>query len=208
MSTAAKFTFDTEFLGRTDKPSADARARQRKTLTVQEIDDLCAAARHEGEASTTTRAAEALERAVAALTITLRAALDQSHAEIETVREETALLALSIAAKLAPAAVAALPAADVETALRQMLHQAIGEPRVMLSAAPAIVEAIEPRIKDIAHEEGYEGRVVLHADPALPGGDCRIEWRGGGSERSGAHIEQAIEALVAHLFSPSEPPKG
>jgi len=208
MSTAAKFTFDTDFDGTADRPSAEARARQRKTMTVQEIDDLCATARREGEASAAARAAEALERAVAALTITLRAALDQSHAEIEMVREETALLALSIAGKLAPAAIAALPATDVESALRQMLHQAIGEPRVMLSAAPVIIEAIEPRIKDIAHEEGYDGRVVLHADAALTGADCRIEWRGGGSERSQETIEQAIEALVSHRFSPSEPAKG
>ena len=207
MGTAAKFTFDTEFQGGADRPSADARARQRKTMTVQEIDELCAAARREGEASASARAAEALERAVAALTITLRAALDQSHAEIEALREETALFALSIAGKLAPAAIAALPAADVEAALRQMLHQAIGEPRVTLSAAPAIVEAIEPRIKDIAHEEGYDGRVVLHGDAALSGGDCRIEWRGGGSERSQETIEQAIEALMAHRFT-SPPAKG
>ena len=106
MGTAAKFTFDTEFQGGADRPSADARARQRKTMTVQEIDELCAAARREGEASASARAAEALERAVAALTITLRAALDQSHAEIEALREETALFALSIAGKLAPAAIA------------------------------------------------------------------------------------------------------
>ncbi len=204
MSTAAKFTFDTEFDGQADKPSADARARQRKTLTVQEIDALRAEARREGESSSTARATEALERAVAALTIALRAALDQSHAEIEAVREETAFLALCIAGKLAPAAIAALPATDVETALRQMLHQAIAEPRVMLSAPPAIVAAIEPRIKDIAHEEGYEGRIVLHADPALSGADCRIEWRGGGSERSQRTIEEAIEALVAHRFTPAK----
>jgi flagellar assembly protein FliH len=124
------------------------------------------------------------------------------------VREETAELALAIAGKLAPAAIAAMPAADVEAALRQVLHQAVAEPRVILSAAPAIITAIAPNTEKIAAEEGYDGRIVLAADAALNGGDCRIEWRGGGSERNEQTIEQAIAALIAHCFSASDSVKG
>ena len=80
--------------------------------------------------------------AIAALTIAVRAALDTSHAEIETLRDEAARLALAMARKIAPAALAALPAGDVETALRQAMHQAIGEPRITLRAAPAVIEAL------------------------------------------------------------------
>ena len=82
-------------------------------------------------------------------------------------RDEAARLALAMARKIAPAALAALPAGDVETALRQAMHQAIGEPRITLRAAPAVVEALEPRLTDIAHEEGYDGRVLIAADPAM-----------------------------------------
>ena len=64
------------------------------------------------------------------------------------------------------------------------MHQAIGEPRIILRAAPAVTEVLEPRLAEIAHEEGYEGRVLIAADPAMTGADCRIEWRGGGAERS------------------------
>ena len=208
MSTAPKFTFDTEFERDADRPSPAARARQRRTVTTEEIEGLCAAARAEGESAAAVRAAEAVGRNVAALTIALRAALDTSHAEIETLRGETARLAFAIAAKLAPAAVAALPAAEVEAALRRMLHLAIAEPRVTLTAAPAVIAELEPRIGEIAQAEGYDGRVILAADPLLATADCRIEWRGGGSERSAETIEQAIEALIAHRFSASESVKG
>ena len=68
-------------------------------------------------------------------------------------------LALAAAKKIAPAALAALPAGDVEIALRQAMHQAIGEPRITLRAAPDVVAALEARLADIAHEEGYDGRV-------------------------------------------------
>jgi flagellar assembly protein FliH len=64
-----------------------------------------------------------------------------------------------------------------------------------------VVAALESRIADIAHEEGYDGRVMISADPGITGADCRIEWRGGGSERELVAIEAALDALIARHFS-------
>jgi flagellar assembly protein FliH len=196
-----KFTFDTEFSGSENRQTAAAQARQKQTLTLEELEALKSLARHEGANSAQVRAAEALERTIAAMTISVRAALDTSHAEIEGLRDDAARLALAMARKIAPAALAALPAGDVEIALRQAMHQAIAEPRITLRAAPVVIQALEPRLSDIAHEEGYDGRVMFAADPAMTGADCRIEWRGGGAERSEQIIEEALSALIAHRFS-------
>jgi flagellar assembly protein FliH len=201
MAPQRKFTFDTEFLGAEDRPAPAARARQKQTLTTEELDRMQDEARTQGENNAQARTTEALERSIAALTISVRAALDQSHAEIENLRDEAARVALAMAKKIAPAALAALPAGDVEIALRQAMHQAIGEPRITLRAAPAVTEILEPRLTDIAHEEGYEGRVLIAAEPVMKAGDCRIEWRGGGAERSEQTIEDALTALIAHRFS-------
>jgi len=198
---AHKFTFDTEFAGGEDRPTESARARQKKTLTTEELENLQALARSEGENNSQARAIETLERTIAALTISVRAALETSHAEIEVVRDDAAKLALAMAKRIAPAALAALPAGDVEIALRQAMHQAIAEPRITLRAAPQVIEVLEPRLTDIAHEEGYDGRVLFAADPTMTGADCRIEWRGGGAERSEQTIEEALSALIAHRFS-------
>ena len=206
---ANKFTFDTEFRGQSDVVSDAARARQRKTLTAEEIEALQAEAEMRGSQVAQVKAAEGLERAVAALTMSLRAALDQSRCEIEALRAEAALLALAAAKKIAPAALAALPAGDVENALREAMHQAIGEPRITLRAAPQVIAALEDKVSAIAHEEGYDGRVMLAADPQITGADCRIEWRGGGSERSEAAIEAALDALIRRRFSdPAQDLKG
>jgi flagellar assembly protein FliH len=196
-----KFTFDTEFAGAENRMAPAARGRQKQTLTVEELEAMKAGARSEGETNAAIRATQALDRTLAALTIALRAALDQSHAEIETVRSEAAALALAMARRIAPAAIAALPAADVEHALRAAMHQAIGEPRITLRASAEVVAALEGKVADIAHEEGYEGRVMIAADATMPGADCRIEWRGGGAERSEQAIEDALTALIAHRFS-------
>ena len=204
MSPAKKFTFDTEFAGAESRPSPAARARTKQTLTTEELDAVTQKARVEGESQASVRATEALDRSVAALTIAVRAALDTSHAQIEALRAEACFLALAMAKRIAPAALAALPAGDVEIALRQAMHQAIGEPRITLRAAPAVVEVLEARLADIAHEEGYDGRVMIAADPAMTGADCRIEWRGGGAERSEAAIEEALTNLIMRRFSDSD----
>jgi flagellar assembly protein FliH len=204
-STVRKFTFDTEFRGESDVVSTAARARKKQTLTVAELDAIQASARSEGENNATARTALSLEQSIAALTISIRAALDNSHAEVEALRAEAATLALAMAKRIAPAALAALPTGDVEIALRQAMHQAIAEPRITLRATPAVAQELESRIADIAQEEGYEGRVLIAADPAMQGADCRIEWRGGGAERSEAAIEEALTALIAHRFSHASP---
>jgi flagellar assembly protein FliH len=201
MRPGAKFTFDTEFHAGGERRTAEAERRQKKTLTVDELDTLKAAARAEGEGSAAARAAEAIDRAISALTIAVRAVADQSHAEIEAVRAEAAAIALAAAAKLAARAVAALPQDDVEAALRDAMHQAIGEPRLTLRASPEIAALIEPRLSDIAHEEGYDGRIHLTADPHFHGADCRIEWRGGGAERSFEAIEAALDQIIEQRFS-------
>jgi flagellar assembly protein FliH len=204
--TAHKFTFDTEFAGSEDRRAPAAHARQKKTLTNEELENLQANARSEGETNAQARATDALERSIAALTISVRAALDNSHAEIEALRDDAARLALAMAKRIAPAALAALPEGDVEIALRQAMHQAIGEPRITLRAAPTVAQALESRLAQIALEEGYDGRVMLAADAHMQGADCRIEWRGGGAERSEQIIEEALTALIAHRFS--NPVKG
>jgi flagellar assembly protein FliH len=203
-----KFTFDTEFRDSGDVISRAAQARRKQTLTTEEIESLSARAREEGAASAQVRASEEINRTVAALVISLRAALEQSHADVEQIRSEATELAFAAAKKIAPKALAALPAGDVEAALRSAMHQAISEPRITLRANPEVAAVLEPRIADIAHEEGYEGRVMVAADATIKGADCRIEWRGGGSERSEAAIEAALDALIERRFAQSTVLKG
>lgn len=202
MATLRKFIFDTEL-------SASAPATNAKqTQTAEELDQMAAKTKADADAQASTRATEALERTIAALTIAVRAALDNSAAQIETLRGEASALALAMAQKIAPAAIKAFPADDVALALRQAMHEAIGEARIILRGAPHVVAALEDRLAIIAQEEGYEGRVMIAADPAMQGADCRIEWRGGGAERSQAAIEAALRDLIDRRFRDCDSGKG
>ena len=200
MSGATKFTFDTVFHADADMVSDASHGRRRRTLTEAEIERLCDEARADGVRAGEAGALEAIaaganEAAIAALKV-----LSQLANERQTLRDEAARLAFALARKLAQAALARFPHDDVEAALRDAMHQALGEPRIVLKAAPDVVEAIAAKVSEIAHEEAFDGRVQVSADPALSRADCRIEWRGGGAERAQIVIEKALEDLIDRTF--------
>jgi flagellar assembly protein FliH len=204
---ARKFTFDTVFAAQVDVASDAARARQKKMLTQGELDKIRADAAIEGTKAAEVRALEAIAIGAKEAIAAVRQALASSSQEIETVRSQSVDIALAAARKLARAALASAPSEEIEAALREAMHQAIGEPRIVLRASPGLAEALERRIAEIAHEEGYDGRVQISADPALRGADCRIEWRGGGAERTQAAIDNALSALIARHFSAASQPE-
>lgn len=202
---AVKFTFDTVFAGTKDVVSEAARARKRTMLTQAELEALQAEARSEGVKAGEVRALDAIAAGTDQTAQAVRDAIARASADIEGLRAYAADLALVAARKLARAALTAFPAEEVERCLRDAIHQAISEPRVVLKAAPSVVEALKDRIAEIAHEEVYDGRVQLSEDPTLKNADCRIEWRGGGAERVEAVLEAAVETLIKRHFSQAAP---
>jgi flagellar assembly protein FliH len=200
-----KYTFDVEFLPGGDRLSLSERARQKKVYSMDEIDQISARAREQGMKAGHIQALETQSREIAMLVDVLREIVARSGQATNDVRQDASLLALAAARKLSAVALAALPAADVEETLRHAMHQAVGEPRIVLHTSPKVAEALKPRLAEIAHEEGFEGRVVISGEVGLATADCRIEWRGGGAERSESAIEEAIADLIARRFSNSSP---
>jgi flagellar assembly protein FliH len=199
---AVKFTFDTSFADAAAESRAKERAR--KTYSAEEIDALLAAARDEGRRHGDTIAMQQMASAIAQLSSAIVSAIETLDAEIETVRADAAHLALCAAKTLAGAALAAVPEAEVLETLKTALHHAIGEQRVVVRTDAALAQRLEKDAAEIAHHEGYEGRIQFVADPALGGADCRIEWRGGGIERSHRAIESALSGLIARRFASSK----
>jgi flagellar assembly protein FliH len=182
--------------------------RQRKVFTQEQLDSMLTRARHDGMKMGQVRAAEATVTVIQQLCSVVREAANSTRGQIEDVRREAASLAFVAAKKLAGEAVAALPEADVEAALREAIHQAISEPRIVLRAAPNVVAALKDKLDELAHETGYEGRIVASPELGMKGGDCRIEWRGGGAERSMDQLEEAIGEVVVRRFSQNDTRKG
>lgn len=191
------FTFDTNFDGA--RPARE-KVSARKSLSGEEIEAIKAEAYREGLQAGEVRAAEAVARSVKQLTANITGAIDR---EIEVIRAEGAELAFACAKKLAGAALAAAPEAEIAEALRAALYQALSETHITVKTAPSLVHALDKEAAEIAAHEGYDGRIRFVADPTLHGADCRIEWRGGGMERAQIEIEQAVAELIQRRFSTS-----
>ena len=200
--TATKYMFDTAFA---DDPAAKAaRERKRRTFTEAEVEQAAAQARAEGMTAGEVRAQEAIALATKEAGNAIKGALALIERERRKLMEENSKIALAIATKLAQTALDKFPHAEVEAAIREAMHQAIGEPRLTLKVSPQVAERLIKRAGEIAHEEGFDGRVQVSADPALKRADCRIEWRGGGAERASAALESALGELIARSFRDGE----
>jgi flagellar assembly protein FliH len=203
MKNSVKFTFDTHF----DDRAAATDERARKSLSVDEIEMLKNGAREEGRRQADILATQALASSIGQVAAAVLSAIDSMDAQIEHLRAEAASLALAAAKQLAGAALNHAPEAEIIEALNVALHQAIGEPRVVIKTPPALAKTLETRAAAIASEHGYEGRIQIAADSSLSGADCRLEWRGGGIERSHSLIETALADLIVRRFSRADEPR-
>jgi flagellar assembly protein FliH len=181
--------------------------RARKNLTADEVETLKNSAREEGRRHADILATQAVASSIGQVAAALLAAINAMDGEVERLRAEAAALALAAARQLAGAALNHAPEAEIVEALHVALHHAIGEPRVVIKTPPALAKILESRAAAIASEHGFEGRIQIAADNSLSGADCRIEWRGGGIERSHGVIESALTDLIGRRFSRSEEPR-
>jgi flagellar assembly protein FliH len=77
-----------------------------------------------------------------------------------------------------------------------------------LAAAPHVVVRVNDALHDIAKREleeiartrGFDGRLVVVAEPEIALGDCKIEWADGGLIRDVAATEQIIGTVIARYL--------
>lgn len=195
--TIKKFTFDTEFRGRKVFISDEARQRQRFSLTKAQMEQLKEDGRAEGQQAAEVLAAEATSRAVKELSHVLREQLHSAHQNLEAVRSEAYEVSMAVARKLSGALLDTCPQDAVKTTLREAARQAVREPKIILRASAAVIEAISESAESVVREEGFGGHLELTSDRSMRGADCRVEWEGGGLEQSMRVLENAIEDILA-----------
>jgi flagellar assembly protein FliH len=193
MASPAKFLFDTEF-GTTDRnkvasiPLVDHEA-QLATADAAGFRKGHAAAKTEAEQ----RTAVALERIAAAL-----AELNRSLAAVETRLENEAVeVAVAVAKKLAPELVAREPFAEIAALAADCFRHLVAAPHVVVRVNDQLHGAAREKLEQTTRAGGFDGRLVVMAEPDIALGDCRIEWADGGIKRDSAAIEAAITAAVA-----------
>jgi flagellar assembly protein FliH len=205
MAAPAKFLFDTDF-------SAPNKTRER-AATPSEIAQKIAsaearayrdgydAALRETKVESDRRSALALEEIGIAIK-----SIAAGFSGIETRMETEAVdVAVAVARKLCSELIAREPLAEVTALVRDCLSQLVSAPHLVVRINDSLYEAAHERIDRLAKQSGFQGRLVILAEPEIETGDCRIEWADGGVVLERAAIEAKISELVGrHIASGSQ----
>lgn len=182
-----KFKFDTVF------GSKGATTHARSSYTSDEVEAIRRETFAQGRADTEAQAAAARTASLAAIAESLIRMTGELEAAVKTMRQDSAAIAIEVGRKLAEVALEAFPLKEIEALLTDCLHKLHDEPRIVVRLAPANAEALRADIDALCQQHAFAGRVVILAEPALTGSDCRVEWADGGVERDLASAFSAIE---------------
>jgi flagellar assembly protein FliH len=193
--------FDTDF-------AAPNKARER-AATEAEIAQKVAAAearayrdgfdagQREAKAESDRRAALALEEIKLAMQ-GIAARLGNVEGRMET---EAVDVALAVARKLCGELVAAEPLGEIVGLVKDCFSHLVSTPHLVVRINDQLYESAHERIERLAKQSGFEGRLVILAEPEVATGDCRIEWADGGVVLERTAIDAKIAELVARYMA-------
>jgi flagellar assembly protein FliH len=198
MSAPVKFLFEDDFASGHAGPA-------KRTISAAAHEAALARAEADGfrkgmnaaEAKIEGRATSSLERIAQAITA-MAQGLSALEARLEA---ESVEVAVAVAKKLAPQLIAAEPLTEIAALASSCFHQLIAAPHVVVRIGEQIYEIAQPRLEQIAHLHGFQGRLVVIAEPGMALGDCRIEWADGGLSRDRAGTEATIADAVGRYVA-------
>src|SRR4030081_245227 len=204
MGAPAKFLFDMDF-------SAPDKARERPA-TPSEIAQTIASAearayrdgydagQREAKAESDRRTALALEE----IKIGMQG-IAARFAGIETRMETEAVdVAVAVARKLCSELIAAEPLGESVGLVSDCFSHLVSPPHLVVRINASLYEIARERIERLAKQSGFQGRLVILAEPEIATGDCRIEWADGGVVLDRAAIEAKIRQLVGRYMEPRD----
>jgi flagellar assembly protein FliH len=201
MAAPAKFMFDMDF-------SAPDRMRERPATPAEIAQKIAAAesrayrdgfdaAQREAKAESDRRSALALEE----IGINIKG-IAQRFSGIETRMETEAVdVAVAVARKLCSTLIAAEPLGEITGLVKDCFSHLVSTPHLVVRINDSLYEAAHERIERMAKQSGFEGRLVILAEPEIETGDCKIEWADGGVVLERAAIEAKINELVGRYIA-------
>ena len=158
--------------------------------------DGFAAAEKEGAAVAARREAVAFEQIGDALDRLARG-LAAIEGRLET---ESVELAAAIARKLVPELMLREPFAEIAALATECFKHLAAAPHVVVRVNDALHETARTRLDEIAKSRGFEGRLMVLAEPEIAVGDCKIEWADGGVVRNAARTDLAIGHAIGRYL--------
>ena len=201
MAAPAKFLFDMDF-GAPDKSrerpaTALEIAQKLASAEARAYRDGYDAAQREAKAESDRRSALALEEIGLAIK-----GIAARFSGIETRMETEAVdVAVAVARKLCTELIASEPLCEVTGLVSDCFSHLVSTPDLVVRINDSLYEPARERIERLAKQSGFEGRLVILAEPDIETGDCKIEWADGGVVLERAAIEAKINELVGRYMA-------
>jgi len=201
MAAPAKFMFDMDF-------SAPDKARERPATAIEIAQKIASAearafrdghdaGQREAKAESDRRTALALEEiGIAIKGIAARFSGIETRMETEAVD-----VAVAVARKLCSELIAREPLGEIKGLVKDCFSQLVSTPHIVVRIHDSLYETARDHIERLAKQSGFEGRLVILAEPEIEAGDCRIEWADGGVVLERAAIDGKINELVGRYIA-------
>ena len=210
MTATRKFLFDTSFDEAEPFPAPSGKAAPDAAPSRADVDAARAEGLAQGRAAAITEIAERIETRAADTLLTLERHIGALLAARAKLIEDTEGAALAVVRTVLQKAVPALcrkdPAAEIEALVARCLAETLDEPRLVLRVSDGLFDMMQGRLEAITQSNGYAGKIVLLADPAISNGDAKVEWADGGAERDTARLIAEIDSILSRN-APPLPPK-
>jgi len=200
-----KFDFGARF----DEPAPNRNAPEPPKYGEAEVAAAREAGRREGVAQGRAEAEASLAAHVSATLEKVGAGLAQLLADRERIHQDLAAQSvrtvMAVLERAMPELARKHTQLEVEGLVRTCLTELYDEPRVLIRAADAVIDALQGNIDGLAAACGFTGKVALFGDPEMAPTDCRVEWADGGAERSFSVTWQAIETAIERGLAGRQP---
>ncbi len=195
MGEPAKYLFDLDFSdpsSRGDAASAADVARKIAEAEMRGHRSGVAAGLAQANAESARRGAVALEQIAAAMS-NVAGRFSDVEARMES---EAVEVAIAVARKLCASLMAREPLAEAMALVADCMRHLVSTPHLVVRVNDTLYESTKASVEQIAHRYGFEGRLVILAEPEITHGDCRIEWADGGVVLDRTTTETKIAELV------------
>ena len=202
MTATAKFMFDVDF-GSAPKAVQPTIAASQHEAEVAEAEIR---GYRNGMNAAEAQARTEAERRLAGAFEHIASGLDQLRGSLKAVEDrfeaEAVEVALAVGKKLAAELISREPFAEAAALADNCFRELLAAPHIVVRVNGALYAVAKQKLEEIAKARGFEGRLVVMAEPEIEPGDCRIEWADGGLKRDRLATERAIaEAVERYVAS-------
>jgi len=200
MAAPAKFLFDTDFAAPDKSRERPTQAEMAEKIAAAEqraYRDGFDAGQREAKAESDRRTALALEEIKIGMQ-GIAARFDGIETRMET---EAVDVAVAVARKLSSELIAAEPLGEIVGLIKDCFSHLVSTPHLVVRINASLYEMAREGIERLAKQSGFEGRLVILAEPEIATGDCRIEWADGGVVLERAAIEAKVDELVGRYMA-------